>query len=94
MAQNKNEFKFFGEWVLFEDGNEEDKKDAKIYLDLWKKFLLRKLQGELSEYEPVLPEDFGQQFIERPASLISPTGIYGTIGYKISFRKKLPYELR
>lgn len=34
---------WFGEWVEYRD--EEDKIDAKNYLHLWKKFILRKLKN-------------------------------------------------
>lgn len=87
-------YKYFGEWVFYEDGNEADKEEARAYLRSWKKFLLRKLAKDLTDYEPVTPEDFGEQWIDRPAEQICTLGNFGTLGYKISFReKKLPCEL-
>lgn len=89
---SKEECKFFGEWVHYEEGNAEDKEEAKRYLALWEKFLIRKLKADLPDYEPML-DDFHKQFIERPAQLINPIGKYGTLGVKITYKKKLPYEL-
>src|SRR5208337_2601066 len=90
--------KWFGEWIPL-DG--EDKEEARKYLKSWKKYLLRKLACELSNYEPYDgrivdgdkkeqdPEGWYEHWIERNASM-EPL-FRGTLGLKFAMRKKLPY---
>jgi hypothetical protein len=40
---DKNKHKYFGECAIYENGEE---KEAKEYLELWKKFLIRRLQRD------------------------------------------------
>ena len=66
---------FFSEWVIYE--NDEEKEFAKLYLDLWKKFYLRKI----NEFTQV-GED---QFIDRKD--VFGKGIH-TLGIKIEAKPK------
>jgi hypothetical protein len=84
--------KFFGEWVHYLDGDEKDKQDAKLYLELWRRFIMRKLEGPLQEYSPA--EGFSEQWVDRPSIYVSCLKKYGTLGLKMCFtKKKLPGEL-
>lgn len=75
---NKDEFHFFGEWVEYY--NEKEKEQAKIYLEWWKKFFLRKVPG--------LKETNEEQWINKK-------DVFGknvsTLGLKIKLKgKKTP----
>jgi len=89
-----DDYKFFGEWIHYLDGDDKDKEDAKLYLELWKRFIMRKLENSLEEYEPVFPEEHGEKWIDRPSIYTSCLKKYGTLGFKMAFKKKkLPGEI-
>lgn len=81
----ENKEHFFGEWVEYH--NEEEKLQARQYLELWKKFFLRKI--------PNL-EFVEEQFIDR--TNIFPISLNGymtgpsnsTLGLKICMKGKKP----
>jgi hypothetical protein len=68
-----DDFQYFGEWVEYR--SEEERIEAKQYLDLWKKFFLRKV--------PDL-EFVEEHFIDRENALIY------TFGIKIAMKGKKP----
>jgi hypothetical protein len=72
----KNENSFLGEWVFWE--NEEELKDAYIYLELWKKFILKRL--------PEMEQVGNDHLVLRPADVLGR----GTLGMKIEMKGKLP----
>ena len=72
----KENLHYFGEWV--EIRSEEEKVEAEIFLQSWKKFFLRRMP----DLELVI-----DQIVDKP-NLIAP-GI-GTIGIKIGLKGKLP----
>lgn len=88
-----DEFKFFGEWVYFKEGDEADKEKARQYLKLWKEFLVRRLASDLNDYEKIPDDEYGEQWIDRPSLYTSPLTRYGTLGLKFAYKKKLPYQL-
>lgn len=86
--EGNSDFKFFGEWVFYPEGNEQAKKEAKDYLNLWRKFLIRKLSGELFDYEFI-----DEQWIDRESKYHGPLCTDASLAIKISYKKKLPGEL-
>lgn len=71
---------YFGEWAPY--GSDEDRKDAEIYLNLWKKFLLKKfpngyeyLRDQLIDRPPGIP-------LESLSGRTVPSE-YGTLAMKI-----------
>lgn len=79
---------FFGEVVYYFADSPEERDEATIYLNLWRKFLLRKLCNQLEEYELI-----DEQIVERTPEFVGAFNLYSTIGLKLAFRKKLPSEL-
>lgn len=71
---------YFGEWVEYSD--EEDRKEAKKYLDLWKKFALRKLMKEGNYH--------GETWIDRPNENYPNT--LPTLGIKIEMGMPDDYQ--
>lgn len=78
------ENRYFGEWVKYH--NEEEKKEAMIYLTLWKKFFLSKAEG-MSFIE--------EQFIDRPylENLFGLKTSYSTLGLKITLNGQIKNEI-
>jgi hypothetical protein len=80
------EQKYFGEWVLYKANDLNEEEEAKRYLQLWKKFFIRKLQSELIECKII--DTYETE--PRPASCLA---INLTIGMKIcveaEFKKTL-----
>ena len=60
MLENKRITKFFGEYVSYLANDEKEEQDAKLYLQLWKKFFLRKLQKDAYQVKII-----DEQWIER-----------------------------
>lgn len=79
---NKKEFHFYGEWVEFRDENE--KEEAKTYLNLWKKFFVRKLPSTVTLVE--------EQWIQKPAIAYGAFG-YPSLGMKIKTEGYIPRDL-
>ncbi len=79
---------YFGETAPYTENNEEEKKEAKIYLIKWKNNLLKKLHQELENYE-LIDESHG----ERNALYSGFLCCYANMWIKLAFKKKLPYEL-
>ena len=73
---------YFGEWVPFE--NEEEKQDARKYLELWKKFILKKLN--------IMNQIHADHWIEREFvyDMYLNTYPYQTLGLKICLTGDLP----
>lgn len=61
----ENTDKFYGEWVYFD--NEVEKKEAIEYLNLWKKFMIKKL--------PDMKQKGKDQFVERNFPNTSTLGL-------------------
>jgi len=61
------ERRYFGEWVQYQSDNVIEKEEAQRYLQLWKKFFLRKLQSELIEFKIIDSYDSEP----RPASCLA-----------------------
>lgn len=80
--------KYFAESAYFPEGNEEEKKKAIEYLNYWKNNFLFKLKRET--YEAFL---VNEQFIERPAYLISSLAQNACISLKICVDIKFKYDL-
>lgn len=87
-AHPKVEHYFFGEYAHYITGDVESRKEAKEYLELWRKFLIRKLRTELEDYE-FLEENW----IDRDPAFSGPLELYSTLALKMSYKKKLPGEL-
>lgn len=83
-----DQFKFFGEYALYPEGNEKEKKEAKLYLELWRKFLIIKLFSELRDYEFL-----DEQWIDRAAIYQGPLCTTASLGLKIAYKSKLPHEI-
>jgi len=53
------ELEFYGDWVIVDPDTEEERKEAETYLNLWKKFIVRKLKAVVVDekviYRPSLP---------------------------------------
>jgi hypothetical protein len=82
------EQKYFGEWVTYDSSNETETEEAIRYLQLWKKFFLRKLQSEFCEFKLIDTYE-----IERPPFIVSCLAQHAQKGMKIcveaNFKKTL-----
>lgn len=65
---------FFKEWVFFD--SEDEKKDAEKYLDLWKKFIIKKNQDLRFVDDQIIERDFSHLNSRK------------TLGIKIEMEKK------
>lgn len=76
---------FYGEYV---DCCEEEKEEAKSYLNLWKKFTLRRLKKRHPSVELI-----DEQVIERGPEYSGPLSEQGTIAIKLCICTELNGEL-
>jgi hypothetical protein len=86
---DKEKGKFFGEYFSYQEGNEQEKEEAKTYLNLWKKNLLRKLHRDSFHCE-IKDEQWG----EKPAYLSGCLAQNATMYLKLYLKAKWDYELR
>lgn len=80
---NKNTHKFFGESAIYEPGEEEK---AKTYLESWKTFLLRRLDGDSFSVK-VIDEQWG----DRPFGFLAQRNC---MYLKIVLEAEWKYELK
>ena len=80
--------KYFGEVAYYKEGDEEEKKKAKEYLEFWKKNLILKLQKDSFN---VKIQD--EQWTQRPSHVISMFNPYAAIGLKLCIIGEWNYEI-
>lgn len=86
---DKEKGKFFGEFYSYCEGNEKEKQEAKTYLELWKKNLLRKLSKDSFQCE-IKDEQWG----ERPAYFSGCLAQNATMYLKLYLEANWNYELK
>lgn len=86
--EHKKAMKFFGEMAPYNEGDEEEKQEAKQYLLLWKKFFLRSLQKDC--YDVKIIEEI---WSERPANLSGMLCQRATLVLKLCVQADFYYEL-
>lgn len=99
--EEKHEIKTFAEFAVYDDTDEQDKKNAIQYLKDWKKYLLKKLKSELYDYEPYFSQivDGENAEVMYEVWIYRPAGTYGfsdesaTVCLKFRMRKRLPYQI-
>lgn len=79
MEKNKS---WYGEWVIFNENDPEDKEDARKYLILWKKFYLRKVSTKPFD------EISFEQIIEKSSKDYGQNG-KATLGIKFCIENKI-----
>lgn len=79
---------YFGESARYFEGNEEQEKEAEIYLTYWKKFLIQKLNNECFKVN-VVDEQWG----ERSSSYISTITKYKDKWLKIAIEIEFRFEI-
>lgn len=85
MTDNRSK-KFFGEAAFY--GSEQEKEEARKYLEFWKKNLLFKLRRDSYEVKII-----DEQWIERDPMYVSALADYGTISLKLCLEADFYYEL-
>lgn len=78
----------FGECALF--ATEEEEKEARIYLEYWKKNLLRKFRGETYTLSVL---EKGEEWGTRPPHLVGPLCINSILYLKIRVRVEFKFSL-
>jgi hypothetical protein len=85
---NKNNYKFFGESCSYPEGDEKEEKEAELYLQLWKRFLLRRLSRDAYNVSVV-----DEQIIRRPAIYSGTLAQNAAISMKLCIAAHWNYEL-
>lgn len=82
------ELKYFGEYAPYSEGDKFEEEEAKTYLILWRKFLLKRLQKDCYDIEIV-----DETWSERPAYLSGVLAQTATKVIKLAIRANFHYEL-
>lgn len=80
--------KFFAEHTRYVAGDEEEKKEAELFLNLWKKFLIKRLQRDSFDVKLI-----DEQWIHRDAIYDSALCRNETLALKICLELELKGDL-
>jgi hypothetical protein len=75
-TKSEGNLRYYGEWAPY--FTEEEKKESKEYLSLWKKIYLRKIRNEFYEVKII-----NESEIDRPPTIGEEHSLSGTIGLKM-----------
>jgi len=81
--------KYFGEIATYPENDEEEKKEAKKYLESWKKFLLRRLKRDSFDVM-IVDEQWGIREAHLSGMLAQNESMY----LKLCLESEFNYELR
>jgi len=81
----KEKLHFFGEYVQFLDGDKIAEDEARLYLTLWKKFLIQKLNKDCYRVE-IVDEQWGGRDPMMISCLAQCRQICLRLGIKVSFK--------
>lgn len=82
------EIKYFGEYASYSEGDKFEEEEAKTYLILWKKFLLKRLRKDCYDVEVV-----EEIWSDRPAYLSGVLAQTASKILKLAIRANFHYEL-
>ncbi len=81
----KDQLHFFGEYVQFHDGDKAEEEEARLYLTLWKKYLVQKLNKDCYRVE-IVDEKWGGRDPMMISCLAQHRQIYLKLGIKVAFK--------
>lgn len=86
--QDLENCKIFAEFAVYEEDDAEEKKEAENYLNLWKKFILKRLSKDCYNVNLI-----DEQWVYRDALYSGSLALNATMALKLYVRADFHYQL-